>query len=98
MISFPRLGNLTIGLEALFNEINLNYIQSPVLTKQTVALGCRYAPESACLPFKFCWHCLLEIQMVEQNAQVYSINEDGGLQWYKKISCTKPGVDGDIAI
>lgn len=46
----------------------------------------------------FCWHCLLEIQMVEQNAQVYSINEDGGLQWYKKISCTKPGVDSDIAI
>lgn len=52
MISFPRLGNLTIGLEALFNEINLKYIQPPLLTKQTMDLGCRYAPEGACLPFK----------------------------------------------
>lgn len=52
MISFPRIGNLTIGLEALFNEIKLEYTRSPELTKQTMALGCRYAPENACLPFK----------------------------------------------
>ncbi|ABZ82947.1 conserved hypothetical protein [Heliomicrobium modesticaldum Ice1] len=51
-VTFPHMGNMDIVVKALLEELDLEVIPPPPITKRTLSLGVRYAPESACLPLK----------------------------------------------
>jgi predicted nucleotide-binding protein (sugar kinase/HSP70/actin superfamily) len=46
------MGNLWIALKALFEKLGHEVIPPPPVTRNTIELGVRYAPEFACLPLK----------------------------------------------
>lgn len=51
-VTFPQMGDLNIPLQTLFRELKIETLIPPPLTNKTLNLGTKYAPESACLPFK----------------------------------------------
>lgn len=51
-VTFPHMGNLWIALKALFEKLGHEVIPPPPVTRKTIELGARYAPEFACLPLK----------------------------------------------
>ncbi|MEW6622016.1 MAG: CoA protein activase [Bacillota bacterium] len=51
-VAFPLMGHLHIGLEACFNNLEIDYFENKPITKQTLELGTKFSPECACLPFK----------------------------------------------
>jgi predicted nucleotide-binding protein (sugar kinase/HSP70/actin superfamily) len=46
------MGTMHITLSALFKGLGLEVLPPPPITKKTMDLGTKYAPETACLPFK----------------------------------------------
>ncbi|MGM0470994.1 MAG: CoA protein activase [Bacillota bacterium] len=59
-VTFPRLGSSVIPLEELLTKVGIDPLVPPQLTDRTLKLGVRYAPESACLPFKLILGNLIE--------------------------------------
>lgn len=51
-ITYPRMGNLSIGLRALFKRLGLEVVEPPPISKRTMTLGSQHSPEFVCLPFK----------------------------------------------
>lgn len=51
-VTFPHMGTMAIGVKALLRELGVETIVPPPITKRTLELGCRHAPEFACLPLK----------------------------------------------
>ncbi len=51
-VTFPHLGNAHIAITALLSGLDLEVVVPPPITARTIELGVKYAPESACLPFK----------------------------------------------
>jgi predicted nucleotide-binding protein (sugar kinase/HSP70/actin superfamily) len=51
-VTFPRMGNMTIPLQAFFNALGVEVVVPPPITEKTISLGSRYSPEFACLPLK----------------------------------------------
>lgn len=51
-ITFPHMGNVHIPIKALLNSLKLEIVSPPPITQNTLALGIKHAPESACLPMK----------------------------------------------
>ena len=51
-ITFPHMGNLYIPVKALLEELEVDYVMPPFSNKETLKLGTRFAPESACMPLK----------------------------------------------
>jgi len=51
-ISFPHMGNYYPAFESLMEKLGCQALVPPPITKKTIELGTRYAPEFACLPFK----------------------------------------------
>lgn len=52
-MTFPHMGNIYIGFEALFERLGYDIIVPPKITQDTILLGSRYAPEGMCVPFKY---------------------------------------------
>lgn len=53
-ISFPHLGDYYVPIRYLLNNLtNLEVVKAPSITKKTIELGLKYAPETICLPFKY---------------------------------------------
>ncbi|MBP2649729.1 MAG: Protein of unknown function CoA enzyme activase [Firmicutes bacterium] len=52
LVTFPHMGTLDIILKALFRGAGLLVLPPPLVTRQTLELGAKYSPETACLPFK----------------------------------------------
>ncbi|MBC8014977.1 MAG: hypothetical protein H7X79_04455 [Sporomusaceae bacterium] len=52
IVTFPHMGTMHVTLRALFTELGLEVLTPPAITKKTMDLGTKYAPEMACLPFK----------------------------------------------
>ena len=52
IVTFPHMGTMYITLRTLFTELGLEVLPPPSITKKTMDLGAKYAPEMACLPFK----------------------------------------------
>lgn len=50
--TFPHMGNMHITLTALLRGLGAEVKPPPPITKKTLELGIRYAPETVCLPFK----------------------------------------------
>jgi predicted nucleotide-binding protein (sugar kinase/HSP70/actin superfamily) len=51
-ITYPHMGLLTIALAGFFQDIGLEVVPPPPITKKTVNLGVLHSPEFACLPLK----------------------------------------------
>jgi len=51
-VTFPHMGNAWIVIQTLFESLNVEVVVPPINSKQTLQLGTRLSPESACLPMK----------------------------------------------
>jgi len=51
-ISFPHMGSYYPAFKSLMENLGAQVLVPPPISKKTVELGTRYAPEFACLPFK----------------------------------------------
>ncbi|AFM42195.1 hypothetical protein Desaci_3299 [Desulfosporosinus acidiphilus SJ4] len=51
-VTFPHMGNAWIAIQTLFESLNVEVVVPPPNSKQTLTLGAKLAPESACLPLK----------------------------------------------
>ncbi len=53
-ISFPQLGDYSTPIAYLLTKcIDGEIIKPKPITKKTIDLGCKYAPDSVCIPFKY---------------------------------------------
>jgi predicted nucleotide-binding protein (sugar kinase/HSP70/actin superfamily) len=52
LLSFPRLANIHLALRPLFNELEIEYIVPPPISRQTIKLGSKDAPDFVCFPYK----------------------------------------------
>jgi len=52
IISFPRMGNLSIPVKSVLTAMGAEVLLSPPNNKQTLTLGTRYSTETVCLPYK----------------------------------------------
>ncbi|NLA10590.1 MAG: CoA protein activase [Firmicutes bacterium] len=59
-IIYPHMGTLTMVAEQLIEEMGQEPVTPDRPTRQTLALGARYSPEFACIPFKLCLGTYLE--------------------------------------
>lgn len=48
----PHMGNIYIGLKALLEELNVDYVVFPPNSERSLTLGVAHSPEMVCLPFK----------------------------------------------
>lgn len=51
-ITFPHMGSSWIVIQALFESLGVDYVVPPLNNKQTLNIGTKLSPESACLPLK----------------------------------------------
>lgn len=51
-VTFPHMGNAWIIIQALFESLDVEFIVPPLNSKQSLTIGTKLAPESACLPLK----------------------------------------------
>lgn len=59
-ITYPHMGTLAMVAEQLIEEMGQESVTPHRPTRQTLALGARYSPEFACIPFKICLGTYLE--------------------------------------
>lgn len=52
VIAFPRFGKYTPIVIEGFKELGIPVLEPPPITKKTIELGVKYAPEQVCFPFK----------------------------------------------
>lgn len=48
----PHMGNIYVGLGAVFEELGIDYVIPPLNSNHTLNLGVANSPEGVCLPFK----------------------------------------------
>ena len=54
IISFPHMGNYSVPLKFMLEKLSkLEVIVAPSITKKTLELGSKYAPDFVCIPFKY---------------------------------------------
>ncbi len=51
-VTFPHMGNIRIPLAALLEDLKLEVVPPPPITRKTLELGVKYSPEFACMPLK----------------------------------------------
>lgn len=51
-VTFPHMGNAWIIIQALFESLGVEFVVAPFNSKQSLNIGTKLAPESACLPLK----------------------------------------------
>ncbi|AGA69805.1 hypothetical protein Desdi_2381 [Desulfitobacterium dichloroeliminans LMG P-21439] len=51
-VTFPHMGNAWIIIQALLENLNVDYIVPPLNSKETLTIGTQLSPESFCLPLK----------------------------------------------
>ncbi len=52
IITFPHMGRVYIPAKALFDDLGVQVVVPPPVSKETLEIGTRISPESACLPLK----------------------------------------------
>jgi len=50
--TFPHLAHLNVVLEVLYSALGVEIISPPPITKKTIEIGVRLAPQNACFPMK----------------------------------------------
>ncbi|WP_408954603.1 acyl-CoA dehydratase activase-related protein [Natroniella sp. ANB-PHB2] len=51
-VTYPHMGTMAIPVKGMLEELGLEVIVPPPITKKTLDLGVKYSPEFACLPLK----------------------------------------------
>jgi len=51
-VTYPHMGNMALGVKTMLEELEVEVILPPPITKKTLTLGTKYGPEYACLPLK----------------------------------------------
>lgn len=51
-ITFPHMGNTYIAIKCLFDELGVDTVVPPTISKKTLEIGTKHAPELICLPLK----------------------------------------------
>lgn len=51
-ITAPHLGNVYLGVKALFHGLEIDYIMPPINNSLALEIGSLHSPEEICLPFK----------------------------------------------
>lgn len=51
-VTFPHMGVSWVGIRYLLSEIGFEVVVPPPVTRKTLEIGTKVAPESICLPFK----------------------------------------------
>lgn len=51
-VTFPHMGTLYIGLKGILEELGIGVVVPPPTNEETVFLGAKYSPETACYPLK----------------------------------------------
>ncbi len=74
--TFPHLGNVYIGVKALFDGLGLEYVIPPLTSKKSLEIGSINSPEEICLPFKL--NIGNYIQAIEQGADTIVITGSCG--------------------
>jgi len=59
-IGMPHMGNTYIPFKALFQRLNVDFVQPPINNQRTLSLGVRHSPEGLCIPFKLTLGNLIE--------------------------------------
>jgi len=52
IVTFPHIGNIYIGMKAIFESVGVDVIVPPKSTRHTMSLATKYSPEGVCIPFK----------------------------------------------
>ena len=52
VITFPHMGKMYIPVKALFDELGVDIVIPPKISKKTLEIGLKSCPEMACLPLK----------------------------------------------
>jgi len=52
VITFPHMGPAYISIKALFDELGVQMVVPPAVSKKTLEIGTKLSPELACLPLK----------------------------------------------
>jgi predicted nucleotide-binding protein (sugar kinase/HSP70/actin superfamily) len=60
VLTYPYLGNLTITVKALLDDLKVDYVLPTPNTAYALELGTRMVPEGACLPLKICVGTLVQ--------------------------------------
>ncbi|HOK48679.1 MAG TPA: 2-hydroxyglutaryl-CoA dehydratase [Sedimentibacter sp.] len=50
--TFPHLGNVYLGVKALFDGLGIDYVIPPQNSDHALNIGTRHSPDEICLPFK----------------------------------------------
>ncbi|MBI4296274.1 MAG: CoA protein activase [Chloroflexi bacterium] len=59
-VAIPHMGNLYIPFEAMFKQLNVDFVIQPLCNQRTMNLGVKYSPEGLCVPYKLTLGSLIE--------------------------------------
>lgn len=51
-VTYPHMGSLSVAMHGLLEDLGLDVVAPPPITKKTITLGVRHSPEFACFPLK----------------------------------------------
>ena len=51
-ITFPHMGQVYLAAKGLLDDLGIDVVIPPPITKKTLEIGTRLSPEMACLPLK----------------------------------------------
>lgn len=51
-VTYPHMGYLSIPVHNMLDNLGVDVVEAPPITKKTVELGARFSPEGVCLPYK----------------------------------------------
>ena len=74
----PRMGVSFYGFKAVYDTLGFEVVYPPPLSKRTMDLGVRYAPEYACYPFKITLGNLIEA-LEDNNGDIDVVATAGGV-------------------
>ena len=88
IISFPRLGNYHYPIKKLLTMLTNDQIKvAPPITKKTLELGTKYAPDTVCIPFKYNLGNFIE--SLEEGANVlFTAGAGCRYRYYKEVTNT----------
>jgi predicted nucleotide-binding protein (sugar kinase/HSP70/actin superfamily) len=70
--ALPHLGTAPIALQALMQAMGADVVMPPKLTRETIEIGARLAPETMCIPFKITLGSMVRCLEAGADTLIYS--------------------------
>lgn len=103
-VTLPRMGYSYIGFRAVFDALGYEFFEPLPLTKRTLDLGVKHAPEFACFPFKITLGNLIEALEIGKVDTIITAGGIGPCRYgfygvmYEKILKEELGYDFDFIL